>query len=234
LFEIEPFAHEFESSRVREAIDSRGYFLFERRIDQSVCADLRQRIDRLSEVGDAEINYAGSEYRIWHAAQKDEAFASIEAISNFCMPRLYGRPSKAFNVLAIRNRPAPPEAERFDLRWHIDSFRRQLKLFAFLTDVGEDNGPLEYVAGTQKKSFKARNALGLGYYTLRDLKPANRGKRSWQRIHDATIARVNAMGYPAEPLAVPAGTLALVDTSALHRARPCLTGERYAVTIYHR
>jgi hypothetical protein len=233
LFNPEPFLQEFERSPVREALGNRGYFLFEGRIDSGTCADLRKRIDALSANEDAEINYAGSEHRVWHAAKKDAAFAPIEGLSNAFMPHLYGRPSKALNVLAIRNRPAPPEAERFDVRWHIDSFRKQLKLFAFLTDVDEDSGPLEYVPGTQRPLFKYRNALKLGYYTLRDLKPEIRGKRSWQRIHDTTIEKVRAMGFQPQPMTVPAGSLLLVDTSALHRARPCRSGERYAVTIYH-
>jgi len=187
----------------------------------------------MSESQDVEVHYAGSEHRNWHAAARDSALAPVEIISNAVMPFLYGRPSKAFNVLAIRNRPAPPEAERTNVRWHIDSFRKQLKLFLFLNDVDEDNGPLEYVPRTHKTAFKYRNALRLGYYTLKDLKPENRGKRSWRRIHDETVARVEGMGYPSLPLVVPAGTLALVDTSGLHRARPCLSGERYAITTYH-
>jgi hypothetical protein len=233
LIDPRPFIREFEDAPVKEALAARGFYLFEKRLEADQCADLRERIDALSLAEETEVNYAGSEHRVWHASARDDAFAPIEEISNAAMPVLYGRPSKAFNVLAIRNRPAPPEAERAQVRWHIDSFRKQLKLFAFLTDVGEANGPLEYVPGTQKPAFKYANAIRLGYYTLRDLKRANRGKRSWQRIHDETIGKVATMGYPAHPFTVPAGTLALVDTSALHRARPCLTGERYAVTTYH-
>lgn len=233
VFDPKPFIDEFHGARVQDVMRSRGFYLFDRKLDHTVCADLKGRIDKLSKAEDVEINYAGSEHRIWHAARKDEAFGPVEELSNACMPTLYGRPSAAFNLLAIRNRPAPPEAERFDVRWHIDSFRKQLKLFLFLTDVGEDNGPLEYLPGTHRKAFKYRYALPLGYYTMRDLKPENRGRRSWQRIHDNTIAKVESMGHHAKPLTVPAGTFALVDTSALHRARPCINGERYAVTSYH-
>lgn len=233
MFDPIPFIDEFRNSRVQDDMQSKGYYRFERKLDRATCLELKSRIDELSDADDVEINYAGSEHRIWHAARRDEVFAPVEALSNACMPELYGRPSRAFNVLAIRNKPAPPEAERFDVRWHIDSFQKQLKLFLFLTDVGQDNGPLEYIPRTHRKAFKYRYALPLGYYTLRDLKPENRGKRSWQRIHDRTIARVESMGYHAEPMTVEAGTFVLVDTSALHRARPCVNGERYAVTVYH-
>ena len=229
----QPFIDEFVSSPAEALMKNRGYYLFDRKVDTAACRDLCVRIDRLSESGKAEIHYGGSEHRNWHAAARDAAFAPIEAISNAVMPRLYGRESKAFNVLAIRNRRVPPEAERTDMRWHLDSFRKQLKLFLFLTDVTEDTGPLEYVPYTHKPAFKYRNALRLGYYRLKDLKPENRGKRSWRRIHDNTIVRVEELGYPAQPLVVPAGTFALVDTSGLHRARPCFSGERYAVTTYH-
>lgn len=234
MFDPNPFVEEFNNEPVQARMEDVGYYIFHRRLEPEVCATMRGAIDVLAEADETEVNYAGSEHRVWHAAAKDPIFAPVETLSNACMPTLYGRPSEAVNVLAIRNRPAPSHAERFDVRWHIDSFQKQLKLFLFLTDVTEDDGPFEYIPQTHRKSFKYLNAIPLGYYGLRDLKAENRGKRSWQRIHDDTVEKVFAKGFASVPMTVGAGTFLLADTSALHRARPCLSGERYAVTIYHK
>lgn len=233
-FNLQKFYDEFDLSRVRRAMADTGHYVFDNRLDPDALPQLRDRIDELSAADDAEVNYAGSEHRVWNAEQKDERFKAVQDLSNWIMPQLYGRTYPSHTVLAIRNRPAPAHAERADIRWHLDSFRTQLKLFAFLTDVTPETGPLEYLPGTHKRAFKWAGILPFGFYRPSDILNVGKRKRSWQRIHDRTIEKVRRWGYQPKEMTVPAGTLLLVDTSALHRAKPCLDGERYALTVYHR
>ena len=234
MIDLEKLYGEFDAAAVRSAMDAKGYYVFDNRLRPGELPGMKARIDELSQAAGTEVNYAGSEHRIWHAEEKDPAFAALQQLSDWIMPQIYGAPYPSHTVLAIRNRPVPPQAERHDVRWHLDSFRRQLKLFAFLTDVTEENGPLEYIPGTHKSLFKWAGIPRLGFYRLGDLRNLRNGKRSWQRIHDRQIEKVKKSGYEVMPFAVPAGTVALVETSALHRAKPCKAGERYAVTVYHR
>ena len=228
------FYEEFDAPKVRRTMADSGYYLFDNRLDPDSLPELRSRIDELSTADGIEVHYAGSEHRVWHAEEKDERFKAIQDLSNWIMPQLYGGTYPSHTVLAIRNRPAPPTAERTNIRWHLDSFRKQLKLFAFLTDVTPESGPLEYIPGTHRPAFKWAGIIPFGFYRPRDILNVGKRKRSWQRIHDDTVEKVRKWGYESKEMTVPAGTLLLVDTSALHRAKPCLSGERYAVTVYHR
>ena len=231
---LDPIFDESNDPHLSKNMDESGYHVFRNRIPATVCESLRDKIDELSQAKDVEINYQASEHRIWQAADKASEFYSFQSLSNSLIPKLYGRASPAHNVLAIRNRPVPPDTERMQTRWHLDSFQKQLKLFAFLSDVTEDSGPLEFIPGTHKTSFKWRHAIPLGYYKLTDIPSYFQGKRSWQFIHNQTIDKIRTAGYEPKPMVAEAGTVMLVDTSAIHRARPCLSGERYAVTVYHR
>ncbi|NTZ43431.1 hypothetical protein G7A66_10135 [Altererythrobacter sp. SALINAS58] len=234
MVNLQNFYEEFDSQAVRRTMADEGYYIFDRRLDDASLPMLRSQIDELAEAEDTEINYAGSEHRVWNAQRRTANFAEFQKLSDWIMPQIYGAPYPSYTVLAIRNRPAPPQAERMEVRWHLDSFRRQLKLFAFLTDVTEETGPLEIVPRTHRPAFKLRATVPLGLYRARDILRWREQKRSWQRIHDRSINKVTGWGYSPKEMTVPAGTLLLVDTSALHRAKPCLSGERYAVTVYHR
>ena len=44
---------------------------------------------------------------------------------------------------------------------------------------------------------------------------------------------MSAKGYRPVSVICKAGTMMVADTSAIHRARPCLEGSRYALTTYY-
>jgi hypothetical protein len=137
----------------------------------------------------------------------------------------------AHNILAIRNRTLDPEAAALRKgRWHLDSLNQQMKVFVFLTDVTQASGPFEMIPGTQAMSFKMRKALQGHLIRPKDLV---QGTRSYSSLKDKLIESIVAEGYETKAFDVPAGTIALVDTSCVHRARPCTMGERYALTSYY-
>jgi ectoine hydroxylase-related dioxygenase (phytanoyl-CoA dioxygenase family) len=231
---LDPILNESNDPNLIRNMDECGYYAFRARVPADICRILRDKIDELSGAKDVEINYKASEHRVWQAASKANEFADFQALSNIIIPKLYGRASPAHNMLAIRNRPVPLDAERMETRWHLDSFRKQLKLFVFLSDVEENNGPFEFIPKTHTTSFKWKHAIPLGYYKLTDIPSYFQGRRSWQYIHNKTIEKLRTSGFEPEPMLVEEGTVLLADTSAIHRARPCLSGDRYAVTVYHR
>lgn len=106
--------------------------------------------------------------------------------------------------------------------WHRDSpHRSQFKAILYLTDVGLENGPFEYLEGTHLTSKSLRLFF-------------NGSTRANQyRFSDAEAERiylggtVNRRTFTAE-----AGTLILVDTKGIHRGRPIERGCRYALTQY--
>ena len=100
--------------------------------------------------------------------------------------------------------------------WHVDfDDRHLLKAFVYLSDVGTDHGPFEYVPGSQP---------GGRHHDVRPWVPMGYG-----RVDDADVAR----SVPAEEIASftgPKGTLILCNTSGLHRGGFATAGPRVLAT----
>ena len=100
--------------------------------------------------------------------------------------------------------------------WHVDfDDRHLLKAFVYLSDVGADHGPFEYVPGSQP---------GGRHHDVRPWVPMGYG-----RVDDADVAR----SVPAEEIASftgPKGTLILCNTSGLHRGGFATAGPRVLAT----
>jgi hypothetical protein len=107
------------------------------------------------------------------------------------------------------------DAGQGDVRqWHVDvEDRRMLKLIVYLDEVGDGEGPLEYLdrAATQEAMSK------LGYWTgfVSDARMDTAIERSrWRRV----------VG--------PAFTVAVIDTCRLfHRAKPPVSRDRYSLSF---
>jgi hypothetical protein len=100
--------------------------------------------------------------------------------------------------------------------WHVDfDDKHLLKAFVYLSDVGPDHGPFEYVPGSQP---------GGRHDDVRPWVPMGYG-----RVEDADVAR----SVPAEEIATfsgPKGTLILCNTSGLHRGGFATAGPRVLAT----
>jgi len=102
----------------------------------------------------------------------------------------------------------------------------------FLTDTTEESGPSEWVVGTHCLSFKLRAVASGKYLSLKDL--AKRGQRKYSRLPDVWVDADLRRRYAIRPILCSAGDTFLVDTSSIHRARPCQEFGRYALTAYYR
>ena len=99
--------------------------------------------------------------------------------------------------------------------FHFDLDRpKWLKIFLYLTDVNEKNGPHCYIA----KSHKAGN------------KPQNILKRGYVRVSDKELIKY----YPKnnfKEIKGPAGTIIFGDTSCWHKGKPISKGERLILQL---
>jgi hypothetical protein len=217
--------------RARAEVAGQGWALLGTPLDTSVSAQMCGEIDVLAEADDTEVNYGGSEHRIWHAQAKSALINQFCIFSDKILSEVMGAPKRAHNILAIRNRTLDSEAATLhEGRWHLDSFNQQMKIFVFLTDVTQASGVFEMIPGTHAMPFKMRKALQGHFFAPKDLV---HGTRSYAQLKDTLIKSIVAKGYETKAFDVPAGTIALVDTSCVHRARPCTMGERYALTSYY-
>ncbi len=107
--------------------------------------------------------------------------------------------------------------------WHRDWHGSQFKSILYLCDVGDDNGPFEYVLGSQR----ARRAV---LDTLFGGLPAAPATRYTPEQVERVVARSGATRrvFPGA-----AGTLLLVNSAGIHRGRPLASGARLALTNYY-
>jgi phytanoyl-CoA dioxygenase PhyH len=107
--------------------------------------------------------------------------------------------------------------------WHRDSHRPQFKSILYLTDVSEETGPFQLVPGSH------RTVDMLIDTAFERLEPRR------TRLTDEQVASIVRRRYARgiDTLTGEAGTLILVNTSAIHRGKPIERGERYALTNYY-
>lgn len=218
--------------RARQSLKTDGYLLIENGYSHDHCQYFIKFIDDHKLDEKTEFNYAGTEMRIWDAQKRDPFLNDFFQECNIFISCLLGKDSEAFTLLAMRNRALEAGDEPSKMgRWHLDSFKKQFKIFLFLTDTTELSGPFEFLPNTFIRSFKIAKLCEGTYVKPRDLLG---GKRTYQKLDDAWVDGLSMKGYRPVPVLCKAGTIMVIDTSAIHRARPCLNGSRYLLMAYYK
>ena len=216
---------------IKTNLTTYGWSILPKLLPNKIVKEIKSNIDQLSRKPETEVNFAGSEHRIWKAHKKSKYVNQFQIFSDKVISELEKKERSAFDVLAIRNKTISTKKEDLKKgRWHLDSFRGQLKIFVFLTNVTENTGAFEMIPKTHKKYFKIIEALSGNIFSPFDFL---RGTRSYASFNDDYIEKLLKKGYPSKIFEVEAGTIAIVDTSCMHRARPCINGSRYALTSYY-
>lgn len=199
-----------------------GYCVVPSFLDATTCRRYVAEIDRLF-----------AEYPAYVRTRSDRRLFGAEtgssAIREFAEePRLgalaaaiFGEPTQNAFTLAARLDYQPGNLGSGE-GWHRDSFVMQVKAVLYLTDVANDNGPFQFLAGSHRLPTTVGDVFraGLGF--------------EQNRVADAQIERL--LGASPDRLltfTAPAGTLLLVNTSGIHRGCPIRAGTRYALTNYY-
>jgi hypothetical protein len=121
---------------------------------------------------------------------------------------------------------APPDPQQ-DL--HCDTFHPSMKAWLFLSDIGDEDAPLTYVAGSHRLT-PAR----IAWERAKSITVLASGDRLSQRGSSRiTRGELQALGLPAPTrFTVPANTLVVIDTCGFHArgrsARPTVRTEIWA------
>lgn len=227
---MQPFNQATEDfTALRANVNRQGFAILHSRVTPEACEHIKAFIDKYP-AKDAEINYGGTEKRIWGSHTMDPIVQAFGELSDQMMGAVFNAQAQVKTVLSYSNYPIPAEDRLITGRWHLDSMRHQYKMFCFLTRTEERTGPLEVVPGTHRTAFKLAPLATGQYISPSDL---GTGKRRYQKLDDQWVyAQCRKVGGSV-PFLCDAGTLILVDTSAIHRARPCLEGHRYALCAYY-
>ena len=216
--------------KAKRNLDKSGYFLFDEITSEIFCNELVEEIDLLATETDVEINYGGSEHRIWLSHQKSNLIPLFKDFSDLLVSYCMNKEYESYDILAYRNLKI--DETNYDLlnnRWHIDSLNKQLKVFLFLKDVDDGDGPLQWIPNTQKPLFKAIEVLKGNYLSPLDFLGKN---RKYQNVPDDLINVHLKKDLFIQDCTVKKGTALLIDTSCLHRAKPCF-GSRYTLCSYY-
>jgi ectoine hydroxylase-related dioxygenase (phytanoyl-CoA dioxygenase family) len=105
--------------------------------------------------------------------------------------------------------------------WHRDNYNKQFKAMIYLTDVNENNGPLEIITGSH------------GIYKMIIHKKYFTNYFPNTRFKNEEVQKIIHKEKNFKRLTAKAGTLILFDGSLIHRGAPLKTGIRYALTSYY-
>ena len=232
---LSPYSSEI-IMQAREAMKKESYFIMPNIYSKDFCEEIKSDMDRIKSGLGVEINFGGTETRIWSAQKRFKGVKTFCEDSNVFLSSLLKQKSVAGTVLAIKNIPLPEEGLNHRLgRWHIDSWRPQEKVFLFLSDTSEESGPFEFIPKTNKTLFRLRKALEPGFFFNYFSMLKKSSVRRYASIPDYKILSLLNKGYDTKPVLVKAGTVMVINSSYLiHRARPCKKVTRYALTAYYK
>lgn len=201
-----------------------GLVVFENFLPAEACAALRQASDALlrRHAGQIRVDRWDADHRLFVRPDLPGVLGEIarhQGLRALATAALRGPVVNAGLLVArLEAKPGNPGS---GAGWHRDSFVSQVKTLLYLDDVDEENGPFQYVMGSQRLGAK-----------LGDRRRARIGWRQ-RRLPDEAVERLLA----AEPerlrtVTGRAGTLVLADTTGIHRGMPIRRGQRHALTNY--
>jgi hypothetical protein len=215
--------------KIHNSVKEMGFALLHTRIGDIEIENIKEFIDKYPcEL--SEINYAGTEKRIWKSEDMNQHIFNFMEFSDRIINEVFGAQANSKTVLAYSNHPISQNNRLMTGRWHLDSIRAQYKIFCFLTRTESSTGPLELIPGTHKLGFKAFSLISGRLIKSSDLISST---RAYQQLDDEWVLGQSLKFGGSVPLICEAGSIFLVNTSSIHRARPCLENNRYALCAYY-
>ncbi len=211
---------------IKSELQANGYSIVGKLDDQKLIHGLINFIDCVDST-ECEINYSGSEKRIWNAEEKSEKVRNLKLKYDELYFNILEE-KKECTILAYSNKPLQSLATDVKGRWHLDSFNNQYKIFTFLKDVDEGAGPFEFVNGTHMYAQKLKYLLMGKVISIGDIFT---GKRRYQSLDDSWMAKL-VSDRGSKKVMVDSGSVVIINTSLIHRASPCIANDRYAVAGY--
>ncbi|MCP9823610.1 hypothetical protein [Cyanobium sp. L1E-Cus] len=204
-----------------------GYYRYTKFISQDEAEEVSSALLRFADSADRstlEINYEGSEMRIWNAQLRiPEIFSLYSRLK--LLNRILFNDASEFCILAILTKNTPQSCH--SNRWHVDSLSAQYKFFLHLSNVTDQDGPFEFIP-------KSHTVISRLFFCLRYpfvyLRPSMRGiKRAYRSISDAKIPPLPSRNQ----FLCSSGDLLVADVRMLHRDSPCSAdGSRVALHCY--
>lgn len=207
-------------------LNSFGFHVVERFLSKEQCAELIQKIDSYIESGSNNVwtDGVGADNRIYFIDTINEQFKKFYDTPYFKkVLESYTGIKKPVGMLLAGRIDSVEGNVGSGGGWHRDSpIQHQVKAICYLTDVGKDNGPFQYISESHKKLNIIKS------YVCNVFKPGQ------YRFTESEIDKyiVFSKGKVLDMVA-PAGTLLFADTKGIHRGKPIIEGRRYVLFCYY-
>lgn len=210
-----------------KALKKQGIVLLEGFYSEEKCDDLKEKLTQ-------KIKNVDNVYHIWKSQDgSDTRLFGIETI-DVCFEDFY---TDKFILNVVSSYERSNEFAGFTLGsilehkannlgsgegWHRDrSDAHQTKAMLYLSDVGDEEGPFQYLFGSHKPWNKIYDSL---FY---------RFKINETRFNDNQVNELIDKRYETKIFSAKKGTLIIFDSSGLHRGMPIKSQiKRYSITNY--
>lgn len=221
---------------ITRQLDEAGYYIFAQRLPDDLSARLlhfaltqRCTVRPMDDAGSSGSAKLVDHYNREHPEGVRYDFSAQEVIDNtdvqcvmadrsiIAVAQRYLRCRPILDVMSMwwhtaYSKMPDKEAAQF---WHFDMDRiKWLKFFIYLTDVGPDNGPHSFVAGSHRTGGIPSVLRVKGYTRLAD-----------QEV-EACFPRDRFLGFTA-----PRGTIIAEDTRGLHKGKLLSSGDRLILQL---
>jgi hypothetical protein len=209
-----------------KALKTKGIYVIPNFFSASQCAELRDEIDRLIQKHENKIwsDVLGADRRIFGAEEVSDGFNQYfnnQFIRDVILEFERGDKIKGFTMAArLDYKPGNLGSGN---GWHRDSAHySQTKSILYLSNASLENGPFEYIVGSQTPCAYMRGLLKKSY-----------GLEQFRFTEEEITRYLNDFPeYKAEKFPASEGTLIFADTRGIHRGSPIQKGTRYAATNY--
>ena len=199
-----------------------GFAILPFRLKDSDCSDIKEWIDNNLK----DFKRYNSDYRMNSSEKYNSQISSLfsnnrdikEIGQKYLRSKIYLQTTMAAKLTF------KPQNLGSGQGWHRDSYSSQYKSMCYLTDVGKDNGPFEYVL----KSHTYRNIIN-------ELKMSNKpiNKYTFSRFSpDFVTSFTEKFNLKKEKVYGNKGEIIIFDSRGMHRGHPIKNGSRYAITNY--
>lgn len=212
------------SVKIVKSLRKDGFYIYENYLTTKECELIKSEIDNFTVQFPEFINtYAKSDIRFFGAENLSKNIHRFSSDTNL---ELIANSYNKFSTKNAFTLAAKMTFKQGNLGsgegWHRDAIFKQFKAIVYLTDVTDKNGPFQIIQNSQKT-----------FQTLIDIWTAKLNYNQNRIFENEIFLLLKKNEDRLKTITAKAGTLILVDTSAIHRGKPIETGERYALTNYY-
>lgn len=206
---------------------TKGFYVIENYYNGELCRNLISEIERIQKkyknTDFLQIDNKNSDHRLFGAEKASELIKNFynDSFLQEIGSRYLGCQLVNSNTLSAKLVYEPDNIGSGG-GWHADSHHFQFKAIVYLSDVQNENGPFQIIQGSHRSGNVLRNMRTMNIDSL----TTRYEDRQVQSIIDEDTDNLIT-------LTAKAGTLILVDTSAIHRGMPIENGTRYTLFNYY-